>query len=111
MLKKGRHSLYRTLEPMWFISGVQRGLAGIRLRRNRACWGVRPTLAPVAFDAAAHDVFPGRTPPERARDHVVEVEFGTVGSLAAILAGELIPGKDIDAAVTHVTLGYPVETR
>ena len=73
--------------------------------------GSSPTLVAVAFYATAHDVLPGRTPPKRAGDYVVEIEFGTVGSLAAVLTGELVAGKDIDAAVTHVTFGHAVKTR
>jgi hypothetical protein len=42
---------------------------------------------------------------------VVEIEFGTLGPVTAVLTGELVAGKDIDSAITHVALGNSVEAR
>ena len=44
----------------------------------------------------------------RARDHMVKVKFAPGKPVAAILAGILIPGKDIVPAETNPTFGHPV---
>jgi len=65
-------------------------------------------LLAVALMAAADHIFPGGSAPLRARDDVIEVELAPGKPPAAILAGILIPGKNIEPAETDSPLGHPV---
>src|SRR2546428_224303 len=62
-------------------------------------------FTPVAAMTGAHYVLPCRKSAARARNHVVEVEFRARQSLAAVLAGVVIPRIDVEARKTHVALG------
>ena len=69
--------------------------------------GSSPFLA-VAVQAGADHVFPGRGPPPRTRNHVVDVELLSRQGPLAVLAGVPVPKKDIHPGETDVTLGDTV---
>src|SRR5262249_37590774 len=98
---RGRRRVVDERRPAWAHRLAQQAQA--RLRRRPA------TLAPIAVDAARHDVLPGRATAERTRDDVVEVQLGAQRLPAAVLTRELVPREDVEAAVADVTPGHAVE--
>ncbi len=67
------------------------------------------TLAAIAIHTTAHDVFPRSSPTQCSRDHMVEVQLGSMGLLAAVLAGELVSREDVRAAVSNVPFRNTIE--
>ena len=53
-------------------------------------------LAGIADDAGADDIFPGGLASAIARQHMVDIELATLKMFTAVLAGILIPFKDIE---------------
>ena len=66
-------------------------------------------LLRVTSDARADDVFPGRRAAPITRDHVIEIEFAAIEDLPAILAGILIPLKNVMPGKLNFFLGKPVK--
>ncbi len=56
----------------------------------------------------ANNIAPGRDAALRARQHVVEVEFGAGQTPTAVLTGIIVTREDIEAREAHVTLGDPL---
>src|SRR5262249_48062599 len=69
------------------------------------------SLVPIALDAAADHVLPSRSPPLRARDHVVEVQLRTCLAPATILTRIAVARVDVRAREAHVSARNTIEER
>src|SRR4051794_35394064 len=58
----------------------------------------------VAFNAGAHDIFPGGWAAAVAGNNVIQIEVFAVKNVAAILAGVFVPLKDVMTCELHFLL-------
>src|SRR5258708_2020180 len=68
--------------------------------------GGAAALPPITMMARADDILPSRHASARARNHVIEVKFGSWQPLVAVLAGIAVAREDVEARKTHVAFGY-----
>src|ERR1019366_3689188 len=77
-----------------FVLGVEADLPGLPGERHAGLlWGP-VALVVVAGETAGHQVLPGRWPPSRSRDHVIERQVARGQPCATVLAGAAIPEQD-----------------
>src|SRR5208282_3416311 len=65
-----------------------------------------PAFPAIAVVAGADDVLPSRGAAARARNHMVQVQFGAGQPAPAVLAGIVIAGENIEARKSYVAFGY-----
>src|SRR5437867_13252743 len=68
-------------------------------------------FARVTRNARANHVFPSRRSAAVARHYVIEIQFVTVESLAAILAHVLVPLENVVAGKIHFLFSQPIEKK
>jgi len=66
-------------------------------------------LAGIAGDARANHVFPSRRSTAVARHDVIQIEFASIESLAAVLAGVLVALEHIVASKLYFLFRKPIE--
>ena len=94
-------------------SDVQKGppLRTLRLSHQDHVRFLRETIPflRITGDARANHVFPGRHPPAIARDDVIKVEIDPIKNIPAVLAGILVPLKNVMPGKFHFLLRKPIE--
>ena len=86
-------------------------LRSLRLLKELHPCLVRETisLAGIARDAGADDIFPSGLSSSVTGQHMVDIEMTAVKMLAAVLAGVFIPFKDIESRKLDLLLGEAIK--
>ena len=100
VLRRGKGNLNKRppLRPLRFADQTH-----VRVSRQSVA------LTRIAGDARANDVFPRRCSAPIARQNVVEIEFASIKNLAAVLAGVLVPLKNIVASELYFLFRKTIE--